>query len=119
MKNSKFWSYQFKSFLPLIIAYLLFLGLLKLLSILYFLPNSFFGDTIRFSFPLLVIWFLFDSYQTARRVKILQKEHAIPVNNPVEAALLQSYRTQRRESDQAIRQLNNRQQNQFDHVGGL
>ena len=116
MKNSKFWSYQFKSFLPLLIAYFLFLGLLKLLSILYFLPNSFFGDTIRFSFPLLVIWFLFDSYQTARRVKILQKEHAIPVNNPVEATLLQSYRTQRRESDQAIRQLNNRQQNQFDHV---
>ena len=116
MQNKKFWFYQLKSFLPLTIVYLFLLGIIKLLTILYYIPQSFFWDVIRFSLPFLVIWFFINSYQSAKRLKAIIKEQDIPANTPTEAQLLHTNKFQRRKSDHLIRSLHNHQQEQLDHV---
>lgn len=116
MKAKKFWTYQFKSFLPIFIFYLLLLGLIKLLAILYYLPKSFFWDTFRFSFPLLVIWFLINSYQSYKRAQAITKEKGISVSNPFEAQLFHNYQLQQRTADHLIRDLNNQQKDQLDRI---
>lgn len=116
MQNKKFWFYQLKSFLPLTIGYLFLLGIIKLLTILYYIPKSFFWDVIRFSLPFLVIWFFINSYQSAKRLKAIIKEQAIPASTPIEAQLLHTNKLQRRKSDHLIRSLRNHQQEQLDHV---
>ena len=77
MQNKKFWFYQLKSFLPLTIGYLFLLGIIKLLTILYYIPKSFFWDVIRFSLPFLVIWFFINSYQSAKRLKAIIKDGGV------------------------------------------
>ena len=116
MQNKKFWFYQLKSFLPLTIGYLFLLGIIKLLTILYYIPKSFFWDVIRFSLPFLVIWFFINSYQSAKRLKAIIKEQGIPASTPIEAQLLHTNKLQRRKSDHLIRSLHNHQQEQLDHV---
>lgn len=116
MQNKKFWFYQLKSFLPLTIVYLFLLGIIKLLTILYYIPKGFFWDIIRFSLPFLVIWFFIDSYQSAKRLKAIIKERDTPANTPIEAQLLHTNKLQRRKSDHLIRSLHNHQQEQLDHV---
>ncbi|MBB1062667.1 sensor histidine kinase [Limosilactobacillus fastidiosus] len=116
MKSKKFWTYQFKSFLPIFIFYLLLLGLIKLLATLYYLPKSFFWDTFRFSFPLLVIWFLVNSYQSHKRVQVITKEKGISVNNPIEAQLLHNYQLHQRTAECTIHDLNNQQKEQLDRI---
>lgn len=116
MKTKTFWFYQFKSFLPITIAYLFFLGLIILLATLYYIPRTFFWDTLRFSLPFLIIWFLVNSFHHAKQLRAIVKGKAIYANNPVEAQLLRSYRLQRRESEHQIRHLNNQRQDQLDHI---
>lgn len=116
MKNRQFWSYQLKSFLPLILAYIFFLGLIKLLTILYYVPQNFLGDLIRFSFPLLLIWFFINSYHSSRRLKAIARDERITPNNPVEASLVRVYHLQQRKNNHLSRQLTNHQQDQLDHI---
>lgn len=95
---------------------MLFLGLIKLLAILYYLPTNFFWDTFRFSFPLLVIWFLINSYQSYKRVQAINKEKRISASNPVEVQLLYNYQLHQQTAESQIRNLNNKQQDQLDHI---
>lgn len=116
MKNKQFWLYQCKFFLPITIAYLLFLGLLGLLAILYYLPKGFFIDTIRFTIPFFIVWFLIDAYRTAIQVKKIEHGRQAGATNPVEFALRQVAVKQRQHDQRVIRHLHNRQQEQLDHV---
>lgn len=116
MNNRQFWFYQLKSFLPLIFAYIFFLALVKLLTILYYVPQSFLGDIVRFSLPLLVIWFFINSYHSSRRLKAIARDKQITANTPVEASLIRAYHLQQHKNNHLSRQLNNHQQEQLDHV---
>lgn len=116
MKTSKFWQYQLISALPLFIGYLFLIALLWLLVTLYYLPAAFLIDTIRFSLPLLIIWELVDCYRASKHVRAIQKDRPVTANNPVEAQLMAKYHLQKRTTQQTIRHLNNRQQEQLDHV---
>ncbi|MEK1370925.1 sensor histidine kinase [Limosilactobacillus fermentum] len=116
MKNNQFWRSQFRSALPLLIGYLLFITLIWLLITLYYLSVAFLIDVIRFSLPLLIVWEALDCYRSAKRINALQHEKVIAATNPVEAQLLNVVHSQKRSHQKAIRHLHNQQQMQLDHV---
>lgn len=97
-------------------SYVIFIGLLWLLVTLYYLPNAFMIDTIRFSLPLLIIWEVIDWYRSIKRIDAIQKEKNIIVSNPVEAYLLKNYRDQQHSNEQATRLLHTHQQDLFDNI---
>lgn len=116
MTTKKFLQLQFKSSLPILIGYLFLLGLIWLLSTLYYLPDGFIIDIIRFSLPILIVWEIIDGYRSAKHVHALQNDHEVSLHDPVAAQLLDNYRSQKRAGQKALRDLNNRQQEQLDHV---
>ena len=98
------------------IAYILLLGIIYLLSILYRLPHSFFGDTVRFTCPFLAIWLLWNYLHSSKQVQNIKANRPISVINPTEAQLLRNYHLQQAKHNRLISQLHNQQQDILDHV---
>ncbi|MGY0273867.1 sensor histidine kinase, partial [Limosilactobacillus fermentum] len=108
------WRSQFRSALPLLIGYLIFITLIWLLTTLYYLSVAFLIDVIRLQPPTaessgkpLI------GYRSAKRINALQHEKVIAATNPVEAQLLNVVHSQKRSHQKAIRHLHNQQQMQF------
>lgn len=73
-------------------------------------------DTLRFTFPLLLIWLAYRVLSFRSRVKQLKIHQKISTSDPVQAALVESLKLLTQSSNEQRRELTDRQQEQFDHV---
>lgn len=106
-----------RSLLPVTFCYLLLIGLISLLVILYNLPLVFLGDTLRFSLPILIVWIghVVITHHRLTHIQSTNLQNFTPTN-PTEAKLISLFQTQQNKNTETIRQLHLRQRQQFDHL---
>lgn len=115
--NNRFPRLLLRAILPIVIAYLLLIGLAWLLAILYQLPRHFCWDLVRFSLPLLLVWLGVMGIRSWQRVRHLQHRDAtVQAHTPVEGQLLIQLHQAQSENDRAVRRLRLRQQRQLDNL---
>lgn len=116
MNNKRFLRLFWKKSLPLVIIYLLLVGLLALLLTLYRLPRVVLFDFLRFSLPFLIIWFFFDYYRLRKKVKAVRHEQSLSPTGPVEDALLRRFQNVQKQQQALVSQLHARQQQQLEQI---
>lgn len=107
-----------RSIFPTTIGYIILIGLIGLLAILYNLPTVFWGDTIRFSLPIFIIWLIWTGaiqFYRLRHLTISQLDHFSPANI-TEGRLIELLQKERSKNIQNIRQLQAVQHEQLDHL---
>ena len=115
--NNHFSHLFLRAVLPIIVAYLLMVGLSWLLAILYQIPHHYCWDLVRFSLPLLLAWLGIVGIRSWQRVRHLQRHDAtVWPHNPVEDELLTQLITARTASDRHVRDLRLHQQRQLDRL---
>lgn len=115
--NNHFTRLFLRATLPLVVAYLLMIGLAWLLAILYQLPRHYCWDLIRFSLPLLLVWLGGMGLRNRQRVRHLQHQDAvIQPHNPVEGQLLGQLNQVKTANDRQVRDLRLHQQHQLDNL---
>lgn len=107
-----------RSIFPTTIGYIILIGLIGLLVILYNLPAVFLGDIIRFSLPIFIIWLIWtgaiQSYRL-RHLTVSQLDSFSPANI-TEGRLIEILQKERSKNIQTIRQLQKVQNEQLDHL---
>lgn len=107
-----------KGALPVIFCYLILVGLVGLLVTLYKLPAVFWGDVIRFSLPILIIWLTASSIISLHRWHHFQISQLDTINpaNIGEAKLVKFLQVSQAKNANTIRHLRSTQRQQFDHL---
>jgi signal transduction histidine kinase len=115
--NNRFWRLLMRAILPIVIAYLLMIGLTWLLVILYQLPQQFCWDLLRFSLPMLLVWLGISGIRSWQRICHLRHHDAAVVpHNPVEDQLLDQLKRIQDDNDRHVRALRLQQQQQLDNL---
>ena len=116
--NKHFYQQLLRSVIPVITCYLLLVALMGILVVLYNLPLIFWGDIIRFSLPILIIWLIIDTVikrSRQRRLNMSNLNGFIPTT-PMEAKLFKLLLTQQNTQQDRIQKLQLMQRQQFDHL---
>lgn len=114
----QFYQQLFCADFPVLITYLGMLVLVYLLTILYQLPQIFWLDLVRFSLPIVLIWFIASAIHQAHRLHQIMPTtlKQLKPTTPTEAQLIKLFQSQNQRQITTIQQLRLKQRNQLDHL---
>lgn len=115
--NNKYFIYLFcRANLPVVLGYIIMIAITGLLTFLYRLPLIYWGDLVRFSLPILIVWLGYSVTHTRQRLKRLASKKKLTATAPVESQFMDLLTTEKHRTATTIRDLRLKQQQQLDHL---
>lgn len=116
MNKGVFWLKLGRDYLPLLLFYVLIMGILTLLVIFYHYSLAIVVDMVRFTLPFLLVWLFLRGWHFWRIARKVTQYSKISTNDPVQASLVRQLQLMQQLHERERERIIQKQQAQFDHL---